>query len=742
MRHGGIFQLAGNPTALTKSPPCASPPPLVERSRIIGKDDETAIAWSRSRDLHLQFVKLARFAYKEKCPLRSDSTTFTTMAPRIVPAIPHRLTRAVPAARPVPAAPAEPSRSTVSKISEPNITTEEQAQPEQPASPTPNVPHTPASPKSGAQVDHTETSLAASPAKSDSSELEHGPKEVSNTNGTAQLNGFHADDTSSGAEVKPVQNGTHRKLTIPAELPPPFYPANRQRTVNEHDAQPDGLDSQHNENGQVIEGRPTPNGHFTPNYPPGFASEEAAFFHGQQSHHMSEAAAPWAHHSQNVSVSHPPQVATSYPYTTQGDGFPVTAHANMYTEAALPLLVPNGTGSGRSLSPSRPQHIEQSFGSERGEDIVAPHQNGSSFKAEPMDEALLELATYLLGQVGNPDFADFVLQVRTSEAILTSIPVHGIVVARSPVLADAINRSIPVSHRPRETRRLLDVVTMDLSVTRQSIEEAVRVLYGAPLLSGQIFLYGLAPEVPGDTQVSSPDAARRMREILSYIAAGKVLQLPILQLRGVDIARALLRWDTIEQVLQFALRHSMEQNTINDNVNLKDPVDMALLHSTIDFISHAFPTDFTLYSIAPELQDISRLPSTFESRPPTHNPRLSKIRFGDAPLEDELKPTFAARILSSILMTLPLALVDRILNHPATANQLGWSRVVNVMEEVVRERENRRKKAATGNTNLPRDGALAEVMSSRLHTMESVKKVQPSHLHPSGCMLVSTPAEV
>ncbi|KAF7443579.1 hypothetical protein A1F99_116530 [Pyrenophora tritici-repentis] len=377
--------------------------------------------------------------------------------------------------------------------------------------------------------------------------------------------------------------------------------------------------------------------------------------------------------------------------------------------------------------------------SEHGEDQHAvSYQNGSAPPAEHLEQSPFELASYLSTQFGNPEFADFILQIRSPESILVSMPVHGIVVVRSPVIADAIRRSPAPSHRSRDARRLVDVLALDPFASRESLEEAVKVLYGAPLISAPTFLYGLTPYMYEADQVSpSNDAGRRMRQVLSYIAAARTLQMPSMQARGIEIARMLLRWDTVDQVLQYALQANLGSRSRADSQDTEDPFVAMLLNYALEFIAFTFPVDFKLYSIAPEFKETPRLPPLVEPRQSTHNPRLSKIRFGDAPPEDELQPSHATVVLSTILLSLPLPLIERLFNHRATANQIGWTGAVKILRDVVNERENRRKKVSRGQLKPAQGGTMSAVLLNNVFLEEHVEQVEPSPLHPSGHRLTT-----
>jgi hypothetical protein len=366
------------------------------------------------------------------------------------------------------------------------------------------------------------------------------------------------------------------------------------------------------------------------------------------------------------------------------------------------------------------------------------YQNGAG-PTERLEESPFELAAYLSTQYGNPEFADFTLQVRSPEGILLSVPVHGIVVVRSPVIAEALRRSPAPSHRGRDARRLVDVLALDPLTTRESLDEAIKVLYGAPLLSAQTFLYGLAPYMyDGGQASSSNDARRRMQQVLSYIAAARTLQMPSMQARGIEIARLLLRWDTIDQVIRYALQADPGPRPRPEGPDTDDPFIAALTGYAVEFVAYTFPADFKLCTIAPEFKDVPRLPALVESQPQptTHKSRLSKIRFGEAQPEDGPPPSHLTSVLSTILLSLPPSFIERLFNHRATANHIGWTGAANVLRDIINERENRRRKAY-GQLKQTPDGAIPNVLLHNVYTEERVEQVEPSPQHPCGHRLAT-----
>ncbi|KAF1933005.1 uncharacterized protein M421DRAFT_1578 [Didymella exigua CBS 183.55] len=680
---------------------------------------------------------------------------------RIVPAIPLRLSRKAPAARPI--TPEESHKGLVTQLKQ---EPEPQPQPQPPALEERTVEEqpaeaaqTPLTPESKTSVEVPEAEaeveapvLTRSPAKSLDAEVTRAAEAQAPALTDAPSH-LHEARPAAPVDSKPLTNGVHRK-----ELPPAFVPSSMSGmstpVAENHDnvfhpARP-SVDGPMGGFMQDSPAQPaTPHGYETgghghrqsvPRIPPGFAPPDftPSFFPGH-SHHPSDAGAPWLY----PPYSMPPPPEQMYGNGSEFQSPPFTAGPSAYPDPYQsafsledPRFAANGIATSHSQSPSKSQFGEALPVADRVEvQHAQPQQNGAGPRNDEMIESPFELASYLSTQFGNPEFADFVLQVRSPELQYISVPVHGIVVVRSPVIANAVRRSIPPAHRSRDSRRLVDVLTTNPFVGNESIQEAVKVLYGAPLLSMQAFLYGLGhytSEVPHPQ--ASKDARRRMDQLLSYVAAGSVLKIPSMQARGVEIAKALLRWDTVERVLHYGLHAARTAPRPNaDGAEVHDPFAAELLNSAVEFIAYNFPADFNFYRIASELQDDPRLPSLTEARASSHNPRLSKIRFGDAPTDDDAQISPVSRTLSSILLSLPLPLLDRLFNHRATANQIGWTGAAKVLHSVVDERESRRQKAVRAQLQL--DSAAPSALMDNLYVEERVEHVGPSPVHPSGYML-------
>lgn len=666
------------------------------------------------------------------------------MVPRIVPAIPLRLSRAPPAARPI--TPEESIRGTVVTPQEPEsappvvgATSEQGMQEhgkqerekehsaEQRAAVVGESPLTPDSRISVADKhDEGAPAFVHSPPVSDA-----GP----------------ADDINNAS--RPMSSNAQPRLAVPTQLLPMPPAPDKNGTdlahppLHRHQLSAGAIEFRSTNDSPVVPSTPQhsrQDGYAAqaalPQPPPGFATPQYAPFFPAHAHQPADVGASWFAQpyptilsdaskeiDEDVNFPQLPQVAGSLPTAS-----------NINLPEAGASFAANGTSALSSRSHGKPPSGDRLPNDHGAGQYATSYQNGTVPPAESFDESPFELAAYLSTQFGNPEFTDFVLQIRSPEFAPLSIPVHGIIIVRSPVIADAIRHSPASNHRPRDIRKMIDISVSDPFVTQESVEEAIKVIYGAPLLSAQNFLFGLGSYIYESAQVGpSGDAQRRMQQILSYIAAARTLRLPAMHTRGMEIARLLIRWDTVEQVLRYGLQPWSRV----DGLPTEDPFVAALLDYAMEFMAYAFPVNFKLYPIAPELQGVPRLPPVTATRQPAHNPRLSKIRFGDASPEDYTQPNHANKVLSTILLSLPPPLIERIFNHRAIANQIGWTGAATIMRDVVHERESRRQKTLQTQPKVAHNGSIPALLTNNLYTEEHVEQVEPSPLHPSGYRLVA-----
>lgn len=381
-------------------------------------------------------------------------------------------------------------------------------------------------------------------------------------------------------------------------------------------------------------------------------------------------------------------------------------------------MTPNGEPLSRSASQASSQAHEirerpiSHSGSEALEsrspkvnDITSPTSNGSLRVAQSRNsfalpnhpgrpheadlqldlEAALAVRGYLLVNFGNPDYADYVLEIAQSEDANPSValPLHGLLLSRSPALLAMINdrrRKPLVNH---DGLKILRINSMnDKFFVNQAFIEALQYLYGAPLLNIQNFLRVLPPfENSGSHSESAIVAQQMMTHALGYASAGHVLQLPIVTFHGLQFAREILRWDNVEQALEFAF-----------GAKVTDDFLQSFTHHILKFIIFNFPPQFSFQTSAPQLAGCPRLPSVAEPRTSISDPRVSRLTFGELQFADTPVADPASTTLSSILVSLPFAALKRLLQDPTLTKHITAAEIIELAHQVVDEREKRRRK--------------------------------------------------
>jgi len=305
------------------------------------------------------------------------------------------------------------------------------------------------------------------------------------------------------------------------------------------------------------------------------------------------------------------------------------------------------------------------------------------------------------------------------------------------------NQGQNIDHTDRGLK-VLRISSSDHFLDAYGFTEALRYLYGGSLLDLRQFTNDLQPF---NSKFHDPDAPglpqQRMEHALAYVTAGSLLGLPPVFMRGIDIAKALLRWDTLEKALAFALDNppaapSQKQGTgfsdVEQSSNRTPDVNgTRMMNGISDFLVHEFPLDFTLDATAPQLMGNPRLPAAMSSRPSVSNPRLGLIRFGEVPLEQNSRPDFATRLLSTILLSLPFLQLKSLLEHHGLGRRLGLDNVGRVMHAVIEEREVRRLKVlkSKGSSSDP-----ASITGALWQNTRWEERVEPDSQHGSGLTIV------
>ncbi|RMY81758.1 hypothetical protein D0862_12245 [Hortaea werneckii] len=316
------------------------------------------------------------------------------------------------------------------------------------------------------------------------------------------------------------------------------------------------------------------------------------------------------------------------------------------------------------------------------------------------------LRDHVLSQFANPTFAD--CHLRINDDNLTEeqhIDGHTLILCRSPTLHDLVRSAASTG-----TKSEVDILLKGRYLSTRAFTDSMRYLYGGPLQSLDQLRQPAGPDM-------YPSNEQCMELALQHIATGAWLRVPVIASKSLDIAGSLIHWDTIPTLLAFALEGGLSPIwTIDDGSEDRsstsssddsfsrpdtlgrpthDPYSTQLLHRMIEFIVHLLPPNFYVDSSASQLTTCPRLPSMphrHEGKSSRSDPRLSKIRFGEVPAEDHQRPSPATTTISSLLLSLPFALLKCILEHDLLAMKLGPDTVASIMRQVIAEREARRKK--------------------------------------------------
>ncbi|KAH7323604.1 hypothetical protein BKA65DRAFT_555284 [Rhexocercosporidium sp. MPI-PUGE-AT-0058] len=313
------------------------------------------------------------------------------------------------------------------------------------------------------------------------------------------------------------------------------------------------------------------------------------------------------------------------------------------------------------------------------------------------------LLYYLQQQFADPTFADYTLELRYSDdrAEPVRIPGHNLLFARSLTLKNLMTAQARESNDGQTGRTLL-LESSDRFLCSDGFWMAAHRLYGAPLM--EVGMHAGASMAANAESAGPPSA--RFDLALGYAAAGKLLDIPPVITRGMEVASQLLNWNTIEKAFDFALDGGLDAQWFAGPPGLRaasqhkvptySPMSNILIHHSLQFIISNFPAGFVLDPTVGEPTHNRRLPTIPQAG---HNPRLSAIKFGDHPSEENSRTVAenpATATLSKLLLNLPWDLLKYILDSPRLGNVQGWATTVlrqSTMNAVIEEREKRRIKA-------------------------------------------------
>jgi hypothetical protein len=318
---------------------------------------------------------------------------------------------------------------------------------------------------------------------------------------------------------------------------------------------------------------------------------------------------------------------------------------------------------------------------------------------QPTQLEAAELSQYLSSKFCVYEFADYMLKVTTSGGQeLPPLPVHGIIIARSPTL------HLLMFSFDRQHAQMVN----GLPVLQVHIEDKFADLYHFPLALK--YLYG-HPLPSAEFMFASPSASGLVSSALGFAAICRFLQMPHLTSCGVKFTINYLAWDNIEKALGFIYegnRLLSSSSTSPEGWHATSDVERELLRRVLQYIALYFPKDFAIHTSAAELIDSPRLPSIMESRPSISHTRLASIQFGEVSPEDSAKLDTSV-LLSSVLLSIPTHMLQTVFESQVLGGKIGWPKVSQVLRDTVAERERRRIKVRKTPTKRVVPGAAPQL---------------------------------
>ncbi|KAI5860927.1 hypothetical protein GGS23DRAFT_217125 [Durotheca rogersii] len=328
-----------------------------------------------------------------------------------------------------------------------------------------------------------------------------------------------------------------------------------------------------------------------------------------------------------------------------------------------------------------------------------------------MDDGLVDSIRYLRGQFDNGELADCVLELVSTKGAHRPVKItgHKLILARSP----SLRQHIMAARATDLGSHTITVESEDPFLRSDAWWGAVRRLYMYPLLT------------PVDITGFTSDKVDRFQFCLGYAAAGHILNMQDVHLRGLQMAADFLSWSTVEAALGFVLEGTTQRHVNYDaeqEVELEfgyGPETRLLLDATMNFLINAFPSDFKLDTSVGDSQNFARIPVAFAATSPTAKGaepalaqdvevrdrakanRFSSIKFGDLPPvypEDgtpQRSPAKCSPVLSRVLLNLPFYELCAVLTS-ASDGVSGWNSAqgrYHAVAGVVAEREARRVRA-------------------------------------------------
>ncbi|KAL8804628.1 MAG: hypothetical protein Q9182_002436 [Xanthomendoza sp. 2 TL-2023] len=391
------------------------------------------------------------------------------------------------------------------------------------------------------------------------------------------------------------------------------------------------------------------------------------------------------------SLSFYPQSAQSYvsasPVQSSYEGYAmVNTHA--FHARSVSSSNPQGpppTEDAEHVSPAD-QRLQEasSHNGIAGENVSQEYKNWCDKIIETLEEGPGQpaisstLCNHLIQNFNVPTLADCELYIshlnqRFEPAVLS---LHSLLIVQNPKLQTLLHGA----EIREDGKRQMLLNVKDQYATPDALKAGIKICYG-----GHSSHYtGYPGELGSEVEVSTV----WMNNALAFAAAGHLLVMTGVAHRGEQIASMVLNWDNLEQALAFAMDTKI-QRAWGSCIGLSSfPCNASeLLLSCLYFVISNISESIRLDLTAKSLSSLTLLPIDTSSEPPSTKSRLSRIQFGDLPIEAEEPISKQDTLTSAILFSLPLDHLKFILHRvPLNVN-------TKIAQAVVQERERRRLRA-------------------------------------------------
>ncbi|RAK71220.1 uncharacterized protein BO72DRAFT_21065 [Aspergillus fijiensis CBS 313.89] len=210
-----------------------------------------------------------------------------------------------------------------------------------------------------------------------------------------------------------------------------------------------------------------------------------------------------------------------------------------------------------SVAPSSclPKDIEETI---QDKAHTAQEQAGETSKViDPPEELRTtdSLSTYFLGIYRDQILCDFGIELlrKGDSEFACALLAHRLIMMRSPSLAVILKFPAYM-----EGYNQIIAVFGEKVGMMHGFEMALKYLYGAPLLDGQL-LHQKTIELLGYTEatygeLSFPFGSAKAELAYSYAVAGACLQIPDVIKAGIELTISMISWEAIDEILQYSIR--------------------------------------------------------------------------------------------------------------------------------------------------------------------------------------------